>query len=59
MSIQNIKLDKFKQVFDVSNNNKAIYGEVHTDFILVNKILDLNPSQESLDGNPSLCEKYC
>ena len=44
MSIINLKLDKFKQVFDVSNNNKAIYGEVHTDFKIVNKILDLIPS---------------
>ena len=43
MSIQNIKLDTFKQVFDVSNNNKAIYGEVHTDFTIINKILDLIP----------------
>jgi len=52
MSIINIKLDTFKQVFDVSNNNKAIYGEVHTDFTVVNKILDLIPSYYYT--NPSL-----
>ena len=52
MSIQNINLDTFKQVFDVSNNNKAIYGEVHTDFSIVNKILDLIPSHYFT--NPSL-----
>ena len=52
MSIQNINLDTFKQVFDVSNNNKAIYGEVHTDFSIVNKILDLIPSHYYT--NPSL-----
>ena len=44
MSIQTIQLHTFNQVFDVSNNNKAIYGEVHTDFSIVNKILDLIPS---------------
>ena len=34
MSIQHINLDTdFLSVFDVSNNNKAIYGEVHTDFL--------------------------
>ena len=44
MSIQHINLSVYPQVFDVSNNNKAIYGEVHTDFSLVNKILDLIPS---------------
>ena len=41
MSIQHINLSDFSQVFDVSNNNKAIYGEVHTDFSVINNILDL------------------
>jgi len=44
MSIQHIDLSEFTQIFDISNNNKAIYGEVHTDFTIVNKILDLIPS---------------
>ena len=44
MSIKHIDLTSFTQVFDVSNNNKAIYGEVHTDFTIVNKILDLIPT---------------
>ena len=43
MSIQHLELNTFKQVFDVSNNNKALYGEVHTDFNLIHKILDLIP----------------
>ena len=44
MSIQHLELNTFKQVFDVSNNNKAVYGEVHTDFTLIHKILNLIPS---------------
>ena len=52
MSIQHINLSDFSQVFDVSNNNKAIYGEVHTDFSIVNKILDLIPSHYY--SNPNL-----
>jgi len=44
MSIQHIALSEFTQVFDVSNNNKSIFGEVHTDFSIVNKILELIPS---------------
>ena len=52
MSIQHINLSDFSQVFDVSNNNKAIYGEVHTDFSVVNKILDLIPSHYY--SNPNL-----
>ena len=39
MSIQHLELNTFKQVFDVSNNNKALYGEVHTDFNLIHKIM--------------------
>jgi hypothetical protein len=39
----NIK--KFIQNFNVTEKNKKYYGEVHTDFILINKILDLIPKK--------------
>ena len=36
-------LSTFKQDFDSSSQNKELYGEVHTDFALINKMLDLIP----------------
>jgi len=44
MSIKEINLDEFEQDFEVSHHNKLYYGEVRTDFILINKILDLIPT---------------
>lgn len=52
MSIFSIDLKSFKQNFDSKTINKEMYGEVHTDFILVNKMLDLLPQHLFLD--PSL-----
>jgi hypothetical protein len=43
MSIKEINLDEFEQDFEVSNHNKLYYGEVRTDFLLINRILDLIP----------------
>jgi hypothetical protein len=43
MSIKEINLDEFVQDFEVSHHNKLYYGEVRTDFILIDKILDLIP----------------
>ena len=43
MSIKQINLDEFEQDFEVSNHNKLYYGEVRTDFLLINRILDLIP----------------
>lgn len=51
MSIFSIDLDSFKQDFDTKMVNKEMYGEVHTDFILVNKILDLLPEHLFTDPN--------
>lgn len=52
MSINSINLSTFKQTFIVDEQNKKMYGEVSTDFHLVNRILDLLPS--TLFENPNL-----
>jgi len=52
MSISTIDLATHKQVFNVNINNKKTFGEVTTDFSLINKILDLLP--QYLFENPSL-----
>jgi len=51
MSINSINLSTFKQTFIVDEQNKKMYGEVSTDFHLVNRI-DLLPS--TLFENPNL-----
>ena len=43
------KLNKIIQNFTVSDKNKKQYGEVHTDFGLITKILDLIPKADILD----------
>ena len=44
MSIYLQNLEEFKQDFSCKKGNKEKYGEVNTDFILVNRILDLLPT---------------
>ena len=43
MSIRTINLATYKQLFNVSLQNKNKFGEVNTDFSLVTKILNLIP----------------
>ena len=52
MSIYSLNLSTFKQDFECKPENKEIFGEVSTDFILVNKILNLLP--QNLFENPKL-----
>ena len=52
MSIFSLQLEKYKQDFSASARNKEVYGEVNTDFLLVNKMIDLLPSE--LFSNPDL-----
>ena len=56
MSILNIDchniFDVYKQDFDVSIENKTKYGEVRTDYALINKMFELLPQQ--LFENPNL-----
>ena len=42
MSIKEINLNEFEQDFEVSHHNKLYYGEVRTDFILIDRLLDLS-----------------
>ena len=44
MSIELLDIQKYIQNFDIFNNNKEIFGEVHTDFSLIYKILNLIPN---------------
>ena len=43
MSIREIIIAKYSQVFDVPSEYKIQYGEVSTDFRLIKNILDLIP----------------
>jgi tRNA1(Val) A37 N6-methylase TrmN6 len=43
MSVFNEILSKFKQNLSSKSENKALYGEVFTSFLLIDKILDLLP----------------
>lgn len=43
MSIKTLDFSVFKQNFSIKDNNKQTYGEVHTDFKIVEKMLDLIP----------------
>ena len=52
MSIKTINLSTFKQIFIANKDNKKMYGEVSTDFDLINQILNLLP--ESIFKNPKL-----
>jgi hypothetical protein len=52
MSIVSMDMSTFKQDFKCDIGNKERFGEVITDFVLVNRILDLLP--ESLFLNPVL-----
>ena len=49
MSIYLQNLALFKQDFNSKHENKEKYGEVHTDFILIDRILDLLPQELFLD----------
>jgi len=51
MSIKTINLESYKQLFNVSLQNKNKYGEVNTDFSLVSQILQLIPKHKFKDPN--------
>ena len=52
MSIFSLDLNTFKQDFSILNNNKEMYGEVHTDFKLINDMFEMIPN--SYFKNPNL-----
>jgi len=59
MSIRNKNMETFIQYFNVSDSNKNIYGEVNTDFTLINKILDLLPKKLFKDKNLKWLDPCC
>ena len=59
MSIRSLNIDQYTQVFTTEKNNKVVYGEVHTDFILVNKILDLLPTYIFADPTKKWLDPCC
>ena len=59
MSIYNKNIDTFIQKFDVSAHNKHMHGEVNTDFILINKILDLLPQELYADKTKKWLDPCC
>jgi|SaaInlStandDraft_1057018.scaffolds.fasta_scaffold42656_2 tRNA1(Val) A37 N6-methylase TrmN6 len=59
MSIYNKNIDTFIQKFDVSAHNKHTHGEVNTDFILINKILDLLPQELYADKTKKWLDPCC
>ena len=52
MSIFSLDINAFKQDFSILKNNKEMYGEVHTDFKLINDMFDMIP--QNYFENPDL-----
>jgi hypothetical protein len=59
MSIRTLNIEKYTQVFTAEKNNKATYGEVHTDFTLIHKILDLVPTYLFADPTKKWLDPCC
>ena len=59
MSISNIDLSTFKQNFDSLQANKEQYGEVHTDFVLINDMLKLIPLKYYKNPNLKWLDPCC
>ena len=52
MSIFSLEINAFRQDFSILKNNKEMYGEVHTDFKLINDMFDMIP--QNYFENPEL-----
>ena len=59
MSIRTINLATYKQLFNVSLQNKNKYGEVNTDFSLVSQILQLIPKHKFKDPKLKWLDPCC
>jgi tRNA1(Val) A37 N6-methylase TrmN6 len=59
MSIRNLDINTYPQLFNVSLQNKHKYGEVNTDFALIYKILELIPKQKFKDRNLKWLDPCC
>jgi|UniRef100_A0A6C0C4J9 tRNA1(Val) A37 N6-methylase TrmN6 len=59
MSIINLDINTYPQLFKVSLQNKHKYGEVNTDFALVSKILSLIPEHKFKNPNLTWLDPCC
>ena len=46
MSIRNLDINTYPQLFNVSLQNKHKFGEVNTDFALITKIFEIIPKHK-------------
>jgi tRNA1(Val) A37 N6-methylase TrmN6 len=59
MSIRNLDINTYPQLFNVSLQNKHKFGEVNTDFALIYKILELIPKHKFKDRNLKWLDPCC
>ena len=59
MSIRTLNINQYSQVFNAEKNNKINFGEVHTDFTLIHKILDLLPKYLFADPTKKWLDPCC
>ena len=59
MSIRTLNINQYVQVFTAEKDNKATYGEVHTDFSLIHKILNLLPTYLFADPTKKWLDPCC
>ena len=59
MSIRTLNINQYVQVFTAEKDNKATYGEVHTDFSLIHRILNLLPTYLFADPTKKWLDPCC
>ena len=59
MSIINTKIQNIAQDFKVPDNNKSMYGEVRTDFKLIESMFSLIPKEVFSNPNLKWCDPCC
>lgn len=59
MSILGSNIKDYTQDFHVENHNKSIYGEVRTDFKLIEKMFELLPKHLFQNHNLTWCDPCC
>jgi tRNA1(Val) A37 N6-methylase TrmN6 len=59
MSIRNLDINTYPQLFNVSLQNKHKFGEVNTDFALIYKILELIPKHKFTNPNLKWLDPCC
>ena len=59
MSIINTKIHNIAQDFKVPESNKSMYGEVRTDFKLIESMFSLLPKEVFTNPNLKWCDPCC